>query len=90
MRHHDRTLVPGQCNNLYIFPATGLAVYASQARRVTDEMFIAAARARPEMHVARRVAEVTFAQSLASANEPKDLGAFIESQAYRPEYRSLV
>jgi malate dehydrogenase (oxaloacetate-decarboxylating)(NADP+) len=40
-----RTLVPGQCNNMYVFPAIGLAVYATKATRVTDEMFIAAARA---------------------------------------------
>jgi malate dehydrogenase (oxaloacetate-decarboxylating)(NADP+) len=39
-----KTLVPGQGNNLYIFPAIGLAVYATRARRVTDEMFVAAAR----------------------------------------------
>ncbi|HXZ88090.1 MAG TPA: NAD-dependent malic enzyme, partial [Candidatus Binataceae bacterium] len=40
-----RTLVPGQCNNLYAFPAIGLAVYATKASRVTDEMFIVAAQA---------------------------------------------
>ena len=45
MRFGDRTFVPGQGNNVYIFPAIGLAVYATQAKRVTDEMFIAAARA---------------------------------------------
>jgi malate dehydrogenase (oxaloacetate-decarboxylating)(NADP+) len=39
-----KTLVPGQGNNMYIFPAIGLAVYATRARRVTDEMFVAAAR----------------------------------------------
>ena len=40
-----KTYVPGQGNNVYIFPAIGLAVYATRATRVTDEMFIAAARA---------------------------------------------
>jgi malate dehydrogenase (oxaloacetate-decarboxylating)(NADP+) len=41
----DRTLLPGQANNLYIFPAVGMAIYATQTKRVTDEMFIEAARA---------------------------------------------
>lgn len=45
VRLGERTLTPGQANNLYIFPAVGLAVYATRAKRVTDEMFIAAARA---------------------------------------------
>jgi malate dehydrogenase (oxaloacetate-decarboxylating)(NADP+) len=45
VRYNGKTLVPGQGNNLYIFPAVGLAIYATQARRVTDEMFIAAAQA---------------------------------------------
>jgi malate dehydrogenase (oxaloacetate-decarboxylating)(NADP+) len=45
VRVGDRTLVPGQANNFYIFPAVGLAIFATKARRVTDEMFIEAARA---------------------------------------------
>ena len=40
-----KTYLPSQANNLYIFPAVGLAVYATQAKRVTDEMFIDAAHA---------------------------------------------
>jgi len=34
-----------QCNNVFIFPAMGLAVAAAGASRVTDMMFLAAARA---------------------------------------------
>jgi malate dehydrogenase (oxaloacetate-decarboxylating)(NADP+) len=40
-----KTLIPGQGNNVYIFPAIGLAVLATEASRVTQEMFICAARA---------------------------------------------
>lgn len=35
---------PGQANNFYIFPALGLAVYATKARSIDDKMFIAGAR----------------------------------------------
>jgi malate dehydrogenase (oxaloacetate-decarboxylating)(NADP+) len=39
------TFLPSQANNLYIFPAVGMAIYATNAKRVTDEMFIEAAHA---------------------------------------------
>lgn len=53
----SRTLVPGQGNNVYIFPGIGLGVLASQSERVTEDMFLAAARA---------VAEQTTPEELAS------------------------
>jgi malate dehydrogenase (oxaloacetate-decarboxylating)(NADP+) len=40
-----QTFLPGQANNFYIFPAVGMGVFATQASRVTDQMFIEAARA---------------------------------------------
>jgi malate dehydrogenase (oxaloacetate-decarboxylating)(NADP+) len=40
---NGQTFLPGQANNFYIFPAVGMAIYATQASRVTDEMFIEAA-----------------------------------------------
>src|SRR6516225_6493532 len=39
------TFLPSQANNLYIFPAVGMAIYATNAKRVTDAMFIEAAHA---------------------------------------------
>jgi malate dehydrogenase (oxaloacetate-decarboxylating) len=42
----DGRQVPvAQSNNVYIFPAMGLAVTAAKARRVTDNMLVAAAKA---------------------------------------------
>jgi malate dehydrogenase (oxaloacetate-decarboxylating) len=43
--YNGRTITIAQCNNVHIFPAMGLAVVASSARRVTDAMLQAAAHA---------------------------------------------
>jgi malate dehydrogenase (oxaloacetate-decarboxylating)(NADP+) len=44
VRYADRMLVPGQGNNMYIFPAVGLAIVTTKPRRVNDELFVVAAR----------------------------------------------
>jgi malate dehydrogenase (oxaloacetate-decarboxylating)(NADP+) len=54
-----RHFVPGQGNNVYIFPAMGMAVFATEATRVTEEMFIVAAKA-----VAEQVTEENLATGL--------------------------
>src|SRR6201997_3512776 len=43
--YNGRKITIAQCNNVHIFPAMGLAIVASGARRVTDAMMQAAARA---------------------------------------------
>lgn len=48
VNYGGRTIPIAQCNNVYIFPAIGLGVVASGARRVTDAMMLAAARALAE------------------------------------------
>lgn len=42
---NNQTFIPGQANNFFIFPAVGMAIFATQAKRVSDHMFIAAAQA---------------------------------------------
>src|SRR5436305_292739 len=54
-----RHFVPGQGNNVYIFPAMGMAIFATEATRVTEEMFITAAEA-----VAEQVTETDLATGL--------------------------
>jgi len=54
-----RKFIPGQGNNVYIFPAMGMAVFATEATRVTEEMFIVAAKA-----VAEQVTEDDLAVGL--------------------------
>jgi malate dehydrogenase (oxaloacetate-decarboxylating)(NADP+) len=45
VHYNGQTFLPGQANNFYIFPAVGMAIFATQTKRVTDQMFIEAGQA---------------------------------------------
>jgi malate dehydrogenase (oxaloacetate-decarboxylating) len=45
VNYKGREIRIAQCNNVYIFPAMGLAISATRLKRVTDGMFLAAAHA---------------------------------------------
>ena len=58
--YSGQTITIGQCNNMFIFPGMGLGVIAAQARRVTNQMFIAAARSLSEYSPARQVSTASL------------------------------
>ncbi len=49
VKFKDKTFVPGQGNNVYIFPGIGLGVVACESRRVTEDMFLVSARVLSQM-----------------------------------------
>jgi malate dehydrogenase (oxaloacetate-decarboxylating)(NADP+) len=76
-----KRLVPGQGNNVYIFPAIGMAVLAAEAKRVTEEMFIIAARA-----VAEQVTEANLAIGLIYPPTSNILDASLHTAGRVAEY----
>ncbi|CAG0949364.1 malate dehydrogenase (oxaloacetate-decarboxylating) [Phycisphaerales bacterium] len=60
----SRTIPIAQCNNVYIFPAVGLALAACHASRVSDTMLLAAARALAEKSPALRDRDASLLPSL--------------------------
>jgi malic enzyme len=61
---NGRKHIIGQCNNVFIFPGVGLGALISEASRVTDSMFLAAARALAHFTRSRLVDNSTLYPSL--------------------------
>lgn len=64
-----RTHVPRQGNNSYIFPGVGLGAIAVRAQRITDEMFLAAARSLAQQVTPEDLAQGSLYPPLASVRE---------------------
>jgi malate dehydrogenase (oxaloacetate-decarboxylating)(NADP+) len=90
-----------QANNLYVFPGVGLAVTATRARRVTDRMFLAAARRLSELaqgdrlypdlsqvrDVSALLAQAVADQALADGVADRSAGAVeIRARMWEPRY----
>jgi malate dehydrogenase (oxaloacetate-decarboxylating)(NADP+) len=73
--------IPGQGNNVYIFPAMGMAVLATEAKRVTQGMFICAAKA-----VAEQVTDADLASGLIYPPQSHILDASLHTAARIAEY----
>ena len=88
--------MPRQGNNSYIFPGVGLGVIAVRARRLTDTMFMAAAKALAALSPARNdtgsnllppvtaLREVSIAVARATAFQARKEGLTYQLAASRP------
>jgi len=82
--HQGKRHVPRQGNNSYIFPGVGLGVVSVRATRVTDEMFMAAART-----LAHHVSEADLAQGslYPPLNRVRDVSAHIAAAVTEVVFR---
>ena len=97
VKYAGKTIEIAQCNNVYIFPAVGLGLAASGARRVTDKMLLAGANALGEnspalkdptasllpglQHLRDTAREIAFAVGVAA--QRADLAPKIEETEFR-------
>ena len=69
VQYGGKSIEIAQCNNVFIFPAVGLGLLASQARRVTDKMMLAGARALGEQSPALQDPAASLLPSIRTIRE---------------------
>jgi len=82
---NGRKHIIGQCNNVFIFPGVGLGALISETRRVTDSMFLAAARALAQFTRAQALTESELYPSLRDLRPVSRLIALSVAQTARQE-----
>ena len=81
----------GQCNNAFIFPGVGLGVVASKARRVTESMFVAAAKALAEFSPALSDSKAALFPALETVREvSKAVALAVAAEARRSGLTELI
>ena len=81
---NGRSYVPRQGNNSYIFPGVGLGVIVSAASRVTDAMFMAAARTLADQVTAADLDQGSLFPPLANVREVSaHIAAAVAGVAFR-------
>jgi len=83
--HNGRKHVIGQCNNVFVFPGVGLGALISEASRVTDSMFLAAAQALADFTASHAASEGCLYPGLHELREVSRLIAFKVAQTAREE-----
>jgi malate dehydrogenase (oxaloacetate-decarboxylating)(NADP+) len=79
-----KTFVPRQGNNSYIFPGVGLGAIASGAHRITDEMFMGAARELANLVTASDLKQGSLYPAL---NRIREVSAHIAAEVARIAYK---
>jgi malic enzyme len=74
----------GQCNNVFIFPGVGLGALVSEATKVTESMFLAAAHALAEFTQAHAIGDCLY-PNLKHLRQASRLVAFTVAQRARGE-----
>lgn len=83
--HNGKRHVIGQCNNVFVFPGLGLGALVSEASRITDSMFLAAAQALAEFTSTHLACEGCLFPSLRDLREASKTIAFRVAVTARAE-----
>ncbi len=84
VNYKGRRFPIAQCNNSYIFPGLGLGVLASGSRRVSDTMFMAAARALADYTTTRRDPDAPLLPPLAESRKvSREIAVAVAAAAQR-------